>query len=103
MKRSPLRDVAGMLRSFHYAAHSVRAPAEAWARNIARLFLDAWLAAAKGASFIPKDPRAFEALLEIHLLEKAIYEIDYELNHRPDWVFIPVRGVLQILDEARPV
>ena len=100
MKRSPLRDVAGMLRSFHYAAHSVHEPAEAWAQNTSRLFLEAWLAAAKGASFIPEDPRALDALLEIHLLEKAIYEIDYELNHRPDWVFIPVRGVLQILDDA---
>ena len=69
------------------------------ARKTSRLFLDAWLATAKGATFIPEDPRAFDALLQAHLIEKAIYEISYELNHRPGWVFIPVRGVLQILDE----
>ena len=105
MKRSPLRDVAGMLRSFHYAANSApadrdaRESAENWARHIARVFLDAWLATAKGATFIPEDPHTFDALLRVHLIEKAIYEISYELNHRPGWVFIPVRGVLQILDE----
>ncbi len=100
MKRSPLRDVAGMLRSFHYAAHSVPEPSEAWAQNISRIFLESWLATARGASFIPDDPHALTALLEIHLLEKAIYEISYELNHRPDWVSIPVLGVLQILDNG---
>ena len=105
-KRSPLRDVAGMLRSFHYAAHSAqprrsRQAAEAWAQNVSRIFLDAWLATAGGASFIPADPHALRALLEVHLIEKAIYEIGYELNHRPDWVFIPVLGVAQILTAER--
>ena len=109
MKRSPLRDVAGMLRSFHYAAHSAlprptslrdREAAEAWSRNVSRTFLEAWLARAKGASFIPANPAALKAMLEVHLIEKAIYEIGYELNHRPDWVFIPVLGVAQILDEG---
>ncbi len=106
MKRSPLRDVAGMLRSFHYAAHAaleenatmeVRDSAETWAVNTARIFLDAWLATAKGASFIPEDPDALKMLLDVHLLEKAIYEVAYELNHRPHWAFIPVRGISQIL------
>lgn len=106
MKRSPLRDVAGMLRSFHYAAHSAqprrtREVAETWARKMSRLFLEEWLATAKGASFIPADPVALKALLEVHLIEKAIYEIDYELNHRPDWVFIPVLGIGQILVDQR--
>jgi maltose alpha-D-glucosyltransferase/alpha-amylase len=108
MKRTPLRDVAGMLRSFHYAAHSavpdpasqqVRAMAEDWARKVAHVFLDAWLATAAGASFIPADRAALAALLEIHLIEKALYEVGYELNNRPDWVFIPVLGIAQILDE----
>lgn len=105
MKRSPLRDVAGMLRSFHYAAHSAlpfggsRDAAETWAKTTARTFLKAWLDTAKGAVFLPENPAALEALLAGHLIEKAIYEINYELNHRPDWVFIPVRGVLQILDD----
>ena len=104
MKRSPLRDVAGMLRSFHYAGHSAqprrsREAAEAWARNISRIFLEAWIETAKGASFIPANPTALNALLTVHLIEKAIYEIDYELNHRPDWVCIPVLSVAQILAE----
>ncbi len=106
MKRSPMRDVAGMLRSFHYAAHSAlkepssesaRDSAEDWSREMSRVFLDAWLATAKGASFIPKDPGALKMLLDVHLLEKAIYEVAYELNHRPHWAFIPVRGISQIL------
>ena len=108
MKRSPMRDVAGMLRSFHYAAHSAlkepasqraREAAEVWTRKISRVFLDAWLATAKGASFIPTDPTALKILLDVHVLEKAIYEVAYELNHRPHWVFIPVRGISQILAE----
>ena len=105
MKRSPLRDVAGMLRSFHYAAHSAqprrpREAAETWARNMSRIFLETWLATAKGASFIPENPDALKALLEVHLIEKAIYEVGYELNHRPDWVFIPVLGIAQILTKG---
>ena len=107
MKRSPLRDVAGMLRSFHYAAHSAlprpaspeaRAAAETWARNVAHVFFDAWLATAKGASFIPANPAALKALLEIHLIEKAIYEVSYELNNRPDWVRIPLAGLLRLIE-----
>ncbi len=116
MKHSPLRDVAGMLRSFHYAAHTalaqqqgVRAEdaacldawAEIWAQRIGRIFLEAYLATARGASFIPADPETLEMLLEAYLLEKAAYEVCYELNNRPDWIFIPVRGITRILDGAR--
>ena len=108
MKRSPLRDVAGMLRSFHYAAHTALAQhpsvkpgsAERWVREISRTFLDAYFATAKGASFIPENPAARQMLLDVHLLEKAIYEVAYELNHRPDWVFIPLSGIAQILENA---
>ncbi len=105
MKRSPLRDVAGMLRSFHYAAHTAlgsfpNVPAEAaetWTTQVSSAFLDAYLATAKGASFIPDDPASLQMLLDVHLLEKAIYEIDYELNHRPAWLHIPMRGIARIL------
>ncbi len=109
MKRSPLRDVAGMLRSFHYAAHSAiphpasheaRAAAETWTRKVAQVFLDAWLAATTGASFVPTEPAALQALLTLHLIEKAIYEVAYELNNRPGWVFIPVLGLAQLLDDG---
>ena len=105
LKRSPLRDVAGMLRSFHYAAHTALAQhpaadaewAERWVREISRAFLDAYLATARGASFIPENPASLQMLLEVHVLEKAIYEIAYELNHRPDWVFIPLSGIARMV------
>ena len=114
MKRPPLCDVAGMLRSFHYAAHHARAHrppgegsdglqawAEIWAQRIGRDFLDAYLDAARGASFLPADPKALAILLEALLLEKAAYEIWYELNNRPDWAFIPARGIRRILDASK--
>jgi len=112
IKRSPLRDVAGMLRSFHYAAHTALARlhglraeeaaldawAEAWVDRISRDFLETYLATAQGASFIPRDPAALKMMLNLYLLEKAEYEVCYELNNRPEWIFIPVRGILRILD-----
>ena len=114
MKRSPLCDVAGMLRSFHYAAHhalsqhplrdgsdrELQAWAEIWAQRIGRDFLDAYLDAARGASFLPADPKSLAILLEALLLEKAVYEVWYELNNRPDWAFIPARGIRRILDAS---
>jgi len=108
LKRSPLRDVAGMLRSFHYAAHSaasrlgeLRAFAgplsELWAATVSRAFLGAWLAKTAGAAFVPEQPADLKQLLEAFLLEKALYEIAYELNNRPTWVGIPLRGILGLL------
>ena len=104
-KRSPLRDVAGMLRSFHYAAHSalpreraaLRPAAEAWSRLVGGTFLDAWRGAVAGAPFVPRDPADADRLLAGFLIEKAVYELDYELNNRPDWLAIPVRGLLGLL------
>jgi maltose alpha-D-glucosyltransferase/alpha-amylase len=106
-KRSPLRDVAGMLRSFHYAAHSALRThpgshlnldswAEVWSQLITRAFLDAWTEVTAGAPFIPRDPSQTSQLLDAFLLEKALYEIDYELNNRPDWLPIPLRGLLAL-------
>ena len=111
LKRSPLRDVAGMLRSFHYAAHSAasklgerRALAgplcELWAATVSRAFLDAWLSKTTGAPFVPSQPADLTQLLEAFLLEKALYEIIYELNNRPTWVGIPLRGILSLLRDA---
>ena len=107
-KQSPLRDVAGMLRSFHYAAHSAasklgegRAAAEPrgelWAATVSRAFLLAWLSTTTGAPFAPSQPEDLAQLLEAFLLEKALYEIAYELNNRPTWVGIPLRGILSLL------
>ena len=62
-------------------------------------FLKAYLGIAERASFWrPGSQAEFQVLLDAHLLEKAVYEIGYELNNRPDWVRIPVRGVLEILE-----
>jgi trehalose synthase-fused probable maltokinase len=102
IKHSPLRDVAGMLRSFDYAAHTALAQqterAEAWVEGVSGAFLSAYVATAKGASFLPKNDQELRMLLEVCLLEKAVYEVCYELNNRPDWVAIPLRGITRILD-----
>lgn len=98
IKHSPLRDVAGMLRSFDYAAHTAAQP-EAWAERISREFLNAYLTMADGASFLPGNGEELRMLLEVCLLEKAVYEVCYELNNRPDWVGIPLRGITRILDQ----
>jgi maltose alpha-D-glucosyltransferase/alpha-amylase len=111
-KYSPLRDVAGMLRSYHYAAYAglfaasqgqltdfaTREPqADRWQRDVSAAFLRAYRAAAGGADFLPTDEEEFTALLNGFMLAKALYELNYELNNRPDWVRIPLRGVLSLL------
>jgi maltose alpha-D-glucosyltransferase/alpha-amylase len=122
MKRSPLRDVAGMLRSFHYATYTAlfnlqRAnlishddPAgERWAgfwyRWVSAAFLRAYLDTARDARFMPAERGELELLLDIFLLDKAVYELGYELNNRPTWVQVPLRGILDLLDvpQAAPV
>ena len=101
-KRSPLRDVAGMLRSFAYAASAsellrgVPAPA-GWEGQARTAFLDAYLAAVD-ATLLPAGQAAISKLLAIFELEKAVYELQYELNNRPDWVSIPVAGIHRLLD-----
>jgi trehalose synthase-fused probable maltokinase len=113
-KTSPLRDVAGMVRSFHYAAHHGLAAAgegaerdgaaeEAWARSFyawsAAAYLGAYLDAARGARFLPSAPGELEALLDLFLVEKAAYELAYELNNRPAWVGLPLQGLAEELGE----
>ena len=108
-KRSPFRDVAGMMRSFDYAAHSaldsqtphraVLAPhADLWPAKAQRAFLDAWLKTTQGALFRAATPEEEDRLLEAFLLEKALYEVVYEINNRPAWLPIPLRGVLALLE-----
>jgi maltokinase len=101
-KRSPLRDVAGMLRSFAYAASATEimrgTPAppefEERARNV---FLENYFSTIDPA-LLPGSESAIWALLSIFELEKAIYELQYELNHRPDWISIPVAGIARLVD-----
>jgi len=102
-KRSPLRDVAGMLRSFAYAASASRilrgreAP-EGWEAEARARFLDGYITEVD-AALLPAGDAGIRQLLAIYELEKAVYELRYELNHRPDWVAIPVAGIARLLEE----
>ncbi len=116
IKRSPLADVAGMIRSFHYAAavvfrtrvegHMVAAdeaqrfwPWErSWCSWVTAAYLKAYRHGVSGTELVPADPENFKMLLQNYLLEKAFYEIVYELNHRPQYVWIPLRGMAQLLE-----
>jgi maltose alpha-D-glucosyltransferase/alpha-amylase len=111
LKRSPLRDVAGMMRSFQYAAYSalwqpamrmedvpfLERWADLWYRQMSSVFLQSYLSTTAGAVFVPPNPDDLQVFLEAYLLDKAVYEIGYELNNRPDWVVIPIRGIKHIL------
>jgi trehalose synthase-fused probable maltokinase len=101
-KRSPLRDVAGMLRSFSYAASAsqlLRAtePPPGWEAGARSSFLAGYRSAIDPA-LVPSGA-ALDKLLAVFELEKAVYELRYELNHRPDWLRIPVAGLVRMLDE----
>jgi trehalose synthase-fused probable maltokinase len=101
-KRSPLRDVAGMLRSFAYAAsasallHDAPAPA-GWEAQVRTAYLDGYLEETD-QSLLPPGRAAVERLLAVFELEKAVYELRYELDNRPDWVKIPVAGIARLLE-----
>ena len=72
--------------------------AQIWYSWVAAEFANAYLEEAADASFIPPDKEQLANLLRLHLLEKAIYELSYELNNRPDWVRIPLAGILSLLN-----
>jgi maltose alpha-D-glucosyltransferase/alpha-amylase len=112
-KHSPLVDVAGMLRSFDYAAHSAleglcriqpdareRAEPvfERWHRRLTGIFLDAYHEAAAGSASYPQSRAEAAALLDLFSLDKALYEVRYELDSRPEWVDIPLQGLLGLLE-----
>jgi maltose alpha-D-glucosyltransferase/alpha-amylase len=109
-KQSPLKDVAGMVRSFSYAAYAalfaftVHAPADyaplepwadAWQHWAADAFLQGYRGAIGDAAVVPRGA-AFSELLRAFALDKAMYELGYELNNRPDWVRIPLTGILKV-------
>jgi maltose alpha-D-glucosyltransferase/alpha-amylase len=66
---------------------------------VSAAFLTAYLETADASNFFPEDPVQLQALLDIYLLEKAVYEVGYELNNRPDWVKVPLQGILQLLGD----
>ena len=102
LKRSPLRDVAGMLRSFSYAAAGAEilrgrpAPAD-WEARARKAFLEGYHSRVD-AALLPPGAQPTQQLLAVFELEKAIYELRYELNNRPDWVAIPVAGIVRLLE-----
>lgn len=113
IKRSPLCDVAGMLRSFQYAAYAtlfsrtvgaalpseelmaMRRWADYWCFWVSATYLRGYLGRAAGAPFLPATPDDLEILLEVFVLEKAVYEVAYEMNNRPTWLSIPLSGILR--------
>jgi maltokinase len=103
-KRSPLRDVAGMLRSFAYAAtvassvHGTDVP-ETWEEQAREQFLAGYFETVD-PTLLPSGQIAIERLLAVFELEKAVYELRYELDNRPEWVGIPVAGISRLIDQA---
>jgi maltose alpha-D-glucosyltransferase / alpha-amylase len=77
--------------------YEVRAWAAKWYACVADRFLSAYYGNVAGACFIPPNRDELSALLQLHLLEKAVYELGYELNNRPAWVSIPLEGISQLL------
>ena len=111
-KRCPLRDVMGLVRSFDYAVETslrsgryrdedlgrLRAGAEVWQAAVTERLLEAYLTEARGSVFLPRDLAQVPELLAFFELEKVIYEVRYEMQNRPDWLEVPLRGLLTILN-----
>lgn len=112
IKRSAFRDVAGMIRSFHYAVYNALTKhthirkeditllepwIKPWFLCVSRVFYLSYLETVGRAPFIPADSEEQDTLMQCFLLEKAVYELGYELNNRPEWVSIPMKGIRQII------
>src|SRR5206468_4967648 len=110
-KQSPLKDVAGMIRSYSYAAyaalfaftthapdsHAVLEPwADTWQYWVAVAFLNGYRATAASSPLLPRDGK-WDRLLRAFVIEKVLYELGYEVNHRPDWVRIPLIGIRKLI------
>lgn len=113
-KRPALKDVAGMIRSFHYAANAqlllhperyagrdqdrLQQRADEWYRAVTAAYLDEYYEFCGTAPFLPTNPDDRQLLLDLFVLEKAVYEVAYELNSRPAWLSIPLTGVLAVMN-----
>jgi len=116
IKKSPLKDVAGMLRSFDYAAYfavlreaerrwqspeaiaALKTWGDVWKKWASAFFLKAYLKAAAPSAFLPAKSEELRIMLDCYILEKTIYELGYELNNRPDWIKIPLHGIQQMIE-----
>jgi maltose alpha-D-glucosyltransferase/alpha-amylase len=114
LKRSPVRDVAGIVRSYQYAAYSVlmreshlreedRKALEPWAElwyvHVCGAFIRSYLDNLGDSPMVPRDREQFERMLHVYLIQKAVYEMGYELNNRPEWLVIPLRGIKYLCGE----
>jgi maltose alpha-D-glucosyltransferase / alpha-amylase len=112
LKRSPLRDVAGMMRSFHYAAHAATllrpvGPygdaheltdwADLWHHYVSRTFLSAYLEVVRADDFVPREDGDIQTLLEAFLLQRALFELGDDLRDRPEWLGVSAHGIRQLL------
>ncbi|MCI5084064.1 MAG: hypothetical protein MRY78_20360, partial [Saprospiraceae bacterium] len=115
LKRTPFKDVAGMVRSFHYVAFGqlllnkkykaadmpyLEQCAQQWFHYISQSFLASYFKTTQGQVFIPEDEYSKQILLRSYILEKAIYELGYEMNARPHWLGIPLKGVLYAMESV---
>jgi maltose alpha-D-glucosyltransferase / alpha-amylase len=119
VKRSALQDVAGMLRSFHYAAFGpLLAPigeapqgdamqlavlARYWNRWVSHSFLRGYFQTAGNLTFLPKTEAERRSLLQVSLLSKCLFELSYELNNRPDWLRVPLAGIVEYLENPSAI
>jgi maltokinase len=105
-KQIPLRDVAGMLRSFSYAVATLAAGGtdigEEPEQALRDEFLDGYRATAEPSGILAPSGASQARLLQFFELEKAIYELRYELDHRPDWLHVPVTGIANLLEQDLP-
>jgi maltose alpha-D-glucosyltransferase/alpha-amylase len=116
LKYSALRDVAGMIRSFHYAAYgslfldnqirqedivTLLPYVRQWYHYMSGFFLQSYLDTVGEAPIVPDNKGDLEILMQTYLLQKAVYELNYELNNRPDWVIVPLRGIKAIVEKNR--
>ncbi len=114
IKRSALRDVAGMIKSFQYAAYytlyfeNSEADREMlepwmslWYKAVTGVFMSGYLPEVSGVNFLPANKSDFKMLLDAFILDKAVYELGYELNNRPEWIVIPMAGIKDVLGRKR--
>jgi maltose alpha-D-glucosyltransferase/alpha-amylase len=119
LKRSALQDVASMVRSFHYAAHAAlrerqggsRDPGEeatslqwmrAWQLRVSAVFIDAYSREVAASGLLPSDPDEARVLFQTYLVERALYEVGFELNHRPEWLAAPLLDLPLLLASPHP-
>ncbi|GAB3332097.1 hypothetical protein GCM10027299_38310 [Larkinella ripae] len=118
IKHSPLKDVAGMIRSYHYAVSAklfgsveteniapdhLQRVSERWFKLIRDTFMDAYLQTIGSPHPLYKNSNEVNFLLLIYLLEKAVYELGYEISYRPAWVKIPLKGIMDVIHEIEKI